>query len=362
MSKTSKKKKTNKFSITYVIIFLAILVILVGFSFLRKGFYHAPSENNMSVYSYKADKSANYTVSLKENDFYTTDTLPSKMSYPASALNLINVNFKYDFSSSDLADINYTYDIKADIVGTVKDDDDKNSEIWNRSFIVQSERTNTVNQKNNFLINDDVVIDYNYFNNLATLYEQSYGFNVEVILKVRLQIKYHIDLADKNIDDEEVSDYIELTMPLATNVTRVNENYTEATKDSLMPHVEEKKNSPINKVFIIFGTGLIALGILVIALNINSRKYTKKDLYRKNINSILKDYSDLVVSVVNKPNISGLKTMRLSNIDDLVDVAEQRNDNIVLYERIKDKESDLYVICNNYVYIYTVTYAELRKK
>ena len=47
-------------------------------------------------------------------------------------------------------------------------------------------------------------------------------------------------------------------------------------------------------------------------------------------------------------------------IDDLIDVAEQNKANIIRYEVIKSKVSKLYVITNNYVYIYEITVSELK--
>ena len=52
--------------------------------------------------------------------------------------------------------------------------------------------------------------------------------------------------------------------------------------------------------------------------------------------------------------------MEINSLDDLIDVAEQNNSSIIHYEEIKNQRSNLYVIVNNYVYVYIVTYEELR--
>ena len=57
----------------------------------------------------------------------------------------------------------------------------------------------------------------------------------------------------------------------------------------------------------------------------------------------------------NKPNLKDLKVIKITNLEGLVNVAEQTKNNIIYYELIKNQVSNLYVIVNEYVYIYTVT-------
>ena len=56
-----------------------------------------------------------------------------------------------------------------------------------------------------------------------------------------------------------------------------------------------------------------------------------------------------------EPDISNLKIMHLITFDDLIDVAMQNNVNIIYFEKIKNQKSNLYVIVNDYVYIYIIT-------
>ena len=74
----------------------------------------------------------------------------------------------------------------------------------------------------------------------------------------------------------------------------------------------------------------------------------------------MKYYKDLIVTVTNEPVITDLKVMKIDSLDDLIDVAEQNKSNIIHYEVTKNMLSKLYVIINNYVYIYTVTDKKLK--
>ena len=83
-------------------------------------------------------------------------------------------------------------------------------------------------------------------------------------------------------------------------------------------------------------------------------------MYNYNINHILKYYRDLIVTVINKPDFTDLKVMKLLVLEDLIDVAEQNQTNIIHYKEPKKEESNLYVIIDNYVYIYIVTSKQLK--
>ena len=52
--------------------------------------------------------------------------------------------------------------------------------------------------------------------------------------------------------------------------------------------------------------------------------------------------------------------MDITSIDDLIDVAEQNNSNIIRYEVVENEKSELYVIINEYVYVYIVTGDKLK--
>ena len=82
-------------------------------------------------------------------------------------------------------------------------------------------------------------------------------------------------------------------------------------------------------------------------------------LYKKNMEKVMKDYGDLIVTVKHRPSIKNLRLMALTNIDDLVDVAEQNKCNIINYEIPKKYESFLLVIVEGYVYVYVITEEEI---
>lgn len=94
------------------------------------------------------------------------------------------------------------------------------------------------------------------------------------------------------------------------------------------------------------------LAIIISIIEINKNKMTPEEKYEKNVNHILKYYRDIIVTIKNEPNLTGLKIMELITLDDLIDVAEQNDCNIIHYEDIKNEIHYLYAVIGDYVYCY----------
>ena len=87
-------------------------------------------------------------------------------------------------------------------------------------------------------------------------------------------------------------------------------------------------------------------------LTINKKSPEEK--YNRKIKYILKNYSELIVTVSNEPNIENYTVMNINAFEDLIDLAEQNKINIIHYESIKDKKNKFYVFVDKFVYIYLV--------
>lgn len=296
------------------------------------------------MYSYTIKKTEDYEVTLKPNDFYTSEVLPSDNYYPSKAVDNYAINFGYDFKSNEELNFEYNYNVTAEMIGIVKSSDDKGNEIWTRTFDILENKTGNGYQ-DNFLINEKVDIDYEYYNNLARSYEETYGILIDSNLKVRFNII-------SKVNDETIDDYIELDIKLNDTVTNAEKNYQEVRSN-----VSIQDSGNISKTQIIsylFG-GLFFISIIFFIIVKFKNKKDPKKRYKNNVKHIIKYYRDLIVIAENKPDLKDLKIIKISSLDSLVNVAEQTNNTIIYYEIIKDKVSNLYVIVDEYVYVYTVT-------
>lgn len=362
MEKNNKGKNEVNNTSRYIVIFSLLIVLLVGIALVKKGMTKDPSEAIKPVYSYKVNKDSDYVVTLKDNQYYQNKQLPAGTQYVSEAVSEYGIDLKYYFDGNQDAKIQYTYTITAELVGiadktTNNIEASSNKSVWTRNYTLQGAKTNSIDGKD-FNLNEHVIINYPSYDQLVRSFEQAYGINLNAILKVKLNVNYNMELPNGEV--KQVKDNVEVDIQLAETTTELTENYIKEENKNFLPNIKEELKTDFSFGYIAIGSTLIVISSVAAALLYATKQRSAEQLYKKNMNSILKEYSDLIVTVTNKPDLRGLKTMQLAILADLVDVAEQKQSNIVLYEKVKNEQCDLYVISDSYVYTYTVTYEELK--
>ena len=329
------------------IVIIVVIMCLLGISafFLGVGI---KTDKQEALYSYVATKEADYQVLLKENNFYDENILPSDKYYASKSIDKYLLKFEYDFKTKNIEEIEYKYNITAQLVGKVSNNEQE-KEIWTKDYILLEEKKNKINEQE-FQIKENVDINYDFYNNLAREYEENYGIAIDAVLKVKFNILYDIKIQDKNrgevaknINREDRGDTIELDIVLTNSVSNVEKNYEKVSKK------EEylKNNADIYYVISIVNI-IIALVIIVI----NRKKKTPEEKYKRKIKYIMKNYSELIVTVSNEPNVENYNVMKIDMLEDLIDLAEQNRTNVIHYEKIKDKQNKFYVYVDKFVYVY----------
>ena len=334
--------------IKYTIISIITIMTIIGIIFIKIGLDY--EKNISSIYNYEIQKKDDYEVILKPNIFYTTPQLPSGGYYASKSINNFRINFSYNLKADKKADIKYKYNVIAKLVGTVKNSDNQEKEIWTRDFILLEDKENQQTNVDAFSINEQVNIDYEYYNNLARSYEKTYKITIDTVLKVCLNASQNINISNIKTQNGIEDNSIELDIPITDTITEVKENYKNITSQSIIPQIDNIQK--IKNVFYVIGATFILGAITIAIISIKKNNKTPEEIYNNSIKHILKYYSDLIIKVTNEPNISNLHIMRVAVLEDLVDVAEQNQSNIIHYEVIKNKKSNFYVIVDGYVYVY----------
>ncbi len=350
--KMYRNRSINIKVINYKMALIVIIMFIIGGAFIKLG--TTIGKNVTPLYLYKVEKSNNYEVLLKPNNFYTTKTLPSGRYYASQSIDSFIMNFKYNLKSNKKSDLNYHYTITAELIGKAVSNNEEEKEIWDRTFNIIENKEFTQENVDELLINEKFDINYETYLNLAQNYERTYDITLDTTLRVRLNVYFDVP----NL--ETVEDHIELDIPINDTITEVKENYEKISEKSIF---QQGKTINIKEIiFYIIGAFLIfgAITITIKIINKIRKERTPKDLYENNINRILKYYRELIVTVKNEPNLIDLEIMKVSIIEDLIDVAEQNKRNIIHYKIPGEEKSNLYVIVDKIVYIYVVTSHELK--
>ncbi len=337
----------NKNRIGNIKIIVCAIILILGIIFIQIGL--ELKQNILPIYSYEAKKDANYNVELKPNDFYEEKILPPDRYYASKSINNFLIDFQYNFKANKKANLNYSYMITAELVGNVNTTDNKDKQVWNRIFKLFDDIDKTSNDTDQFIINKQIAIDYETYSNLVTSYERTYGITIDTILKVNLKV--YIDIKINDLETQKLEDNVELDIPVTTNITQIDKNYTN-TEGKIDPKSDELKVKEL--IMYIAGGTFIAISIIVFIITIVKKQKgkTPEDIYLNHIKKILKYYGEFIVTVKNEPNLKELEIIDVLSMGDLVDIAQQSTTNIIRYEL--GRKNYFYVIINKYAYRYII--------
>ena len=326
------------------LILIIILTIITIFNFIL---VINNRDKKEIIYGYSVNKQIDYNVKLLPNNFYENNILQSNLYYASKSIDTININFKYNFKGSEIINLNYRYKIIAKIESKSENDFYDDVEVWNREYNLLEKQKESYSDK--FFVDENIDIDYNYYNNLVEEYESEYGIFTKSVLKIYLIINCKINLPELKNNDANFEDVMELEIPLTKTVTNVNKNLGDDFSKSLFVQKELVNiNIIISVISIIL---LIEIGVLI-WITINNLKYvmTPDKIYKRKIKRILKNYKDIIVTVSNYPDIKNLKNINLLDFDDLIDLSEQNEKTIIHYEVKKDEDNLFFIIIDNYCY------------
>ena len=202
--------KNNIFNNVYI----SYLLLGVSFVFLLVSIYLIGS--SVVIFGKKIDITyneigkADYTVYLKNNNFYDNSKLDSGMKYVSSLINTVNTRFNYQFYTDKNIDYSYKYKINSKLV--IFDKKDNNKIFYTKEEVLVPEVVENFNS-NNIVINQLADIKYDHYKAYVDKYEKDYKVDVDgkVIVSMNVEL-LGIDSESKN--DITKTNELQITIPL----------------------------------------------------------------------------------------------------------------------------------------------------
>lgn len=345
----------NLKTISYGLLILTFIILFSGAYLINSSL---DKDGNSASVGYSESGNADYTVYLKENTFYDTNYLNSGMQYVASLINTINTKFNYEIHSDKNIDYKYTYRIMGNL--QIMDPNDKSKILYTKEEVLLSEVTEEVNS-NNFVINEDVIIDYNKYNSLVNAYKREYALSVdsELILTMYIKVDGVSDITSDNINKTNT---LQISIPLSEQTVDISID----TKDlSNSGYLTAGKGFVVKNYFLyIMGiiTIIISLVVLIVAV-ILFKEYNSFNIYNNTVNRILRDYDRLIVNgqvTIDESKYSNIVIPE--TFEEMVDASQNLKSPILFYEVIKGEKCFFVIIKDDTLYKYRLTRAYLEKK
>lgn len=321
---------------------LIINVIIISVLFFGAIFLFSMSTNinveekNIKL-NFKDKSDVTYNVSLKNNQFYTTNILEMNQLYPSPAVDKINVKFNYDFETDKSINYTYRYFTTATVIINSQDDE----LLLKNTYQLENSVLGTELSKSSYSLEKNYVIDYNYYNNFVNSYKATYGLDVKADLKVSMYIQI-IGKHDTSTINEAKT--IELNIPLVKNPFEITRTIPLESDIAIV----KEENIVINsKLFIIIATIMLITSILLFIQEI--KKVIKHDKeqskYLTELNKIIIPNSEVIVKVKNKINLKNSNIIEVESINALLDAQNELRIPIAYFETKKNKEG-CFVIVN----------------
>ena len=346
--KNSKNIKKEKFLLKlFLCAFFFGLFVILGFKFIT----NALSTNSDEKLHFQEKGNVKYSVCLKDNDFFEDECLDSNMSYVASLIKNISLDFNYQFNGNyDNLASSIDYEIIAKLIIENKDTKTK---YYEKDYVLVPKTTDSVkNSGTLYNLDKKVNIDYEYYNNIATNFKSQYGVDSQSYLEVYLNTYNNVNPKYKDIPTNAK---ISVRIPLSQKAIEINFNTQEINID-IEKYIISKAVIINDYQKLIAGIISLFLSLLFLSFTIVIiKRYTKKiSKYDKFINKILKEYDRLIVETATFPDEKKYNVLLINNFNELVDVRDNLRTPIMFYNIKDHKISIFYILNDNNLYLYIV--------
>ena len=342
----SRKKTIVKYLILlFLLTFLVLLFIFLYF------------KNNKVYYvKYNENSNIDYKVYLKDNEFYNNSYLDSNNQYISNLIDYITATFDYNLNL--IESTNYKYDYSVIAYVNVIDKNTKNS-IFKYDDIIINNKTN---YSNNVFIKENIIIDYNKYNDLIKKFVYVYNLdNIESYLNVIMNI--NVLGSCNNLNTKKESNLL-LSIPLTTKT--VSFDVSKSLNDSKSNNLIACKNSSsFNFIFIVLFiiTFIIEVLFIIILIKYIIKTRSARSIYQKELKKILNNYKSYIQKINNTFDLKGYQVLQVDDFTDMLELRDTLNEPILMTEN-KEKTAVYFIIPSNskLLYIYSIKISNIKRQ
>ncbi len=335
-NRKERKRKKNIYNYVKMIVVWSILIIV----FLS--IYIIKAKENYISYTEKSD--VDYSVALKQNNYFENNALGEDNRYIASLVDHIDAVMNYEFKIDEKSNLSYSYKIMAEVYVKEKSSEEP---IYTKEVELLNKDKQTVMDANSVTIKENVSIDYNSYNDLVSLLASDYKLaNLENTLDVSLYVS--VEGATEKINNRKV---VSLSIPLTEKTMTIDINCDMLDTENRI----KKSDSEANKKMLI----VIAICIIFDAFTIvRLVRYiigtkTSENEYKTELKRIVNNYRTYIQKLNNDFDMTGYQQLNLDSFVDLLEIRDTVQEPILMMEHKNDKET-IFVLPtkNKLVYIF----------
>lgn len=359
-----RRKKIIGFCIIIFIFFIISSLLFVGFVKEKRG----------SLINYKENSNVDYKVFLKENSFFDVNALDEQNRYIASLIDYINTTFKYEISmENETVNFDYSYRIEGEVEVKEKT---SSKPLYNKKYELLSKKENSSNGESKVIINENININYNEYNDLIKSFVNIYGLDeTDSTLTLNMYVEVN-GSCEKFEEDSNNSTVLSLVIPLTTKTVGIDiKNNLVESKDNVMLCKNDSKLKEMTLLVLSIASLITTIIIIIKLLKYIKSSRTARTVYDVELKKILGYYHSYIQKVENKIRLTrenyieldgerlykNCHVLRLENFTDLLEIRDSLNTPIIMSSYTDATSFIIIDALNKVIYAYELRVKTTRK-
>lgn len=330
---------------------LAIVILALSFCFVSSSL-NINVVQNKPIFTYNESSNVDYNVSLKKNDYFDEDILPSGEQYITSIIDKVHIDYNYDFSATDQFVGTYSYRIYAKVSADYNVDPNTAKQVWSKEYDLVKKQEKKVDDKATFAIDEQVDVNYDTYNKIINDFKRDYMLAVNAKVDVIMDVNFNITYKDRKVKD---SASLVTSIPLSEQTIEISEDYKANDQGDITQSSVIKR---FNNVFVfILGIVFAILGIIILIKQWKKiiEEDKKQSQYIKKLKKYLHDYGDIIATSKEVPKTKGLNVIEVVKFEDMVNAQDDLRVPIIFCETKKNQEGKFFLISQDCIYCYTLS-------
>lgn len=344
-----KKQKIRRDVKRVKLIALSLVIILSVFGVCYFIFGNNLDKNEVVYNNLNNKFSYSYKINAIDNEFVDYSKDKNYTAYITDLIDSINFDFKYKFEDTSIkqSDIKYNYNVTGILYGYYNKNGEEQKIIEKDYEIVPT--TEKSLKGRNFSVDESFDVDLKPLNSLINNFREQ----LDITISSRYDIVFNIEI--EGVTKEKINYAPSVSIEVGSKTTKVIGD-NDRNDNMVIDSVEEIRIEGDNLKYI------IALGVVIFIALIRLIKiafFTEelaviKNIYKSEVNEIVRAFQDKIVVVNNIPAFEDRTTINVDSIEQLIKVSEELFKPVLCYENDEETITQFIVVSDETVYKFII--------
>lgn len=346
--RASKKKRIRKSTRYFYIAIVTVMFVCSCGYILSSICKNKTTIKNETIYSYTNKFKYNYNVNLIENEYIDEPTLGmEENAYITDLIDNIDLKINYQYQGDKETIVNYDYEVVGKIQG-IYTYNGTEQRIWTKKYAVL-EKQEKQTENGNILIDENLKLNLSSQNDLVKQFEKQMGMTIDAKFILTLNVNTTTIVEGKSVTNKYTTP---ISIDLGKKTTSIlGENDKEETQ-YISKEIEVTNNNQeiqiVISLIVLFLSVLIYKYILTKTQPINKIK----NIYKYELNRILRLCQDKIVQVSTQPDVTATTIIDVKDFGEIIKVSEELFKPILYWASKDIDEAWFYVMSNSVTYRY----------